>query len=170
MFYTPGWGAILGVGGTVAGVTITQAANSALSWRTTRKERKRQIIDAVTELVAGGNAWVYAASAQEQDLLHAVGTRVPDDKLMEALTAARGVLYSAELDFGRALARVRITCPQKVVQAAEDYRVAVMEFEQLTRDKGSVALKTRRVDMDASDVDGTVGPLARLVEATRKAT
>jgi hypothetical protein len=42
MFFTPGRGAILGVGGTVAGVTITQAANSALSWRTSRKEVTRE--------------------------------------------------------------------------------------------------------------------------------
>ena len=68
MFYTPGWAAILGVGGTVAGVTITQAANFALSWRTSSKERNARITDAVTELVAAGNAWVYATSAQEQDL------------------------------------------------------------------------------------------------------
>lgn len=36
MFYTPGWGAIVGVGGTVAGVTVTHPANYALSWRTSR--------------------------------------------------------------------------------------------------------------------------------------
>jgi hypothetical protein len=68
MFYTPGWAAILGVGGTVAGVTITQAPNSALSWRTSRKERNARITDAVTELVAAGNAWVYATSAKNRTL------------------------------------------------------------------------------------------------------
>jgi hypothetical protein len=87
MFYTPGWGAILGVGGTVAGVTITQAANSALSWRTSHKERKARITDAVTELIAAGNSWVYATSAQEQDLFRDVATRVNEDKLMETLVA-----------------------------------------------------------------------------------
>ncbi len=64
MFYLPGWGATLGVGETVAGVVITQAANSALTWRTSRKERKARIIDAVADLISAGNAWVYATSAQ----------------------------------------------------------------------------------------------------------
>jgi hypothetical protein len=105
MFYTPGWGVILGVGGTVTGVVITQVANTALSWRTSRKARHDRIIDAVTELVAAGNSWVYATSTQEQDLLRDVATRVPEEKLMENLAAARAVLYSAQLDFGRALAR-----------------------------------------------------------------
>jgi hypothetical protein len=122
VFYTPGWGAILGVGGTVAGVTITQAANSALSWRTSRKERNGRITDAVTELVAAGNSWVYATSAQEQDLFHSLATGADNAKLMETLVAARTVLYSAQLEFGRALARVRLTCPMKVISAAEVYR------------------------------------------------
>jgi hypothetical protein len=171
MFYTPGWGVILGVGGTVTGVVITQVANTAFSWRTSRKARHDRIIDAVTELVAAGNSWVYATSTQEQDLLRDVATRVPEEKLMENLAAARAVLYSAQLDFGRALARVRLTCPKKVVNSAEVYRTAVMNFEQESRDKGSVALQTRSVHgIQASEPSGTVSPLARLVEATKKAT
>lgn len=171
MFYTPGWGAIIGVAGTVAGVTITQAANSALSWRTSRKERKARIIGAVADLIAAGNAWVYATSVQEQDLFHSVATDVSDEKLMETLVAARAALYSAQLDFGRALAVVRLTCPEKVVSAAETFRKAVMGFEQESRDKGAVALQRRSVvGIDASDPDGTVTPQASLVEAARKAT
>jgi hypothetical protein len=103
-------------------VTITQAANSALSWRTSRKERNGRITDAVTELVAAGNSWVYATSAQEQDLFHSLATGADNAKLMETLVAARTVLYSAQLEFGRALARVRLTCPMKVISAAEVYR------------------------------------------------
>jgi hypothetical protein len=99
-------------------VTITQAANSALSWRTSRKERNARITDAVTELVAAANAWVYATSAQEQDLFRDVATRVNNDKLMETLVAARAVLYPAQLEFGRTLARVRLTC----TRAASDPR------------------------------------------------
>ena len=102
--------------------------------------------------------------------LHAVGTGVREDKLHRTLTEARGVLYSAQLDFGRALARVRITCPQKIVDAAENYGDAVMEFEQMSRASGSVALDMRQVGMAASPVEGTVRPLARLVEATIRAT
>jgi hypothetical protein len=48
MFYTPGWAALLTAGGTLAGVAITQAVNSAISWRTTRKERKANITKAVS--------------------------------------------------------------------------------------------------------------------------
>ena len=99
-----------------------------------------------------------------------MGTGVREDKLHRTLTEARGVLYSAQLDFGRALARVRITCPQKIVDAAENYGDAVMEFEQMSRANGSVALDMRQVGMAASPVEGTVRPLARLVEATIRAT
>jgi hypothetical protein len=91
-------------------VRITQAANSALSWRTSRKERNARITDAVMEFVAAANAWVYATSAQQQDLFRDVATRVNDDKPIETLVAARAVLYPAQLEFGRTLARVRLTC------------------------------------------------------------
>jgi hypothetical protein len=171
MFYTPGWGVIIGVGGTVAGVTITQAVNSALTWRTTRRERHQAIRDAATDLIATGSAWVYAASSQEQDLLRDVATHVPEEQLMATLTAARDVLYKAQLEFARALARVRIECPKKVVAAAEAYRASISDFEQTTRNKGEVVLRTRSVaGIEASTVEGTVPPQARLVEATRKAT
>lgn len=171
MFYTPGWGAILGVGGTLGGVAITQAANSLLSLRTSRKERNARMTDAVADLIAAGNAWVYAASAQEQDLFHAIATKVPLNKQMEMLKGARTVLYAAQLDFGHALAVVRLTCPGNVVNAAEKYRAAVMDFEQGTRDKGEVAMNTGSVEgIPGTDAKGPVSPQARLVEAVRKIT
>ena len=71
----------------LVGVVITQAVNSAISWRTRRRDRNERILDAVSELIASGNAWVYATSTQEQDLLLAVGTRVSEEKLMETLTS-----------------------------------------------------------------------------------
>jgi hypothetical protein len=169
MFYTPGWGVILGVGGTVAGVVITQGANSALTWRTSHKERKARMIDAVADLISAGNAWVYATSAQEQDLFHSVATGVAIEAQMEMLKAARAVLYSAQLDFGRALAVVRLSCPKKVVNAAENFRIAIMDFEQESRDKGTIAIETGSTP-DGTDPEGTVSPQARLIEATKKAT
>jgi hypothetical protein len=75
MFYTPGWGVMTHGHGTLGGVAITQAANSALSWRTTRKERNKLITESVAELIATGNSWVYATSTQEQDVFHAVATK-----------------------------------------------------------------------------------------------
>lgn len=171
MFYTPGWGAVLTLTGTLGGVAITQVVNSAISWRARRKERNERIIEAVSELVASGNSWVYAVCAQEQDLFHAVATNVPEEKLMETLKSARAVLYSAQLEYGRALARVRLTCPRKVVTAAEDFRRAVQGTEDVSREKGSAALERRSVDgIEATDVLGVVSPLGRLVDTTRKAT
>jgi len=150
---------------------ITQAVNSAIGWRTSRRERNDRMTDAVSELIASGNSWVYAVSTQEQDLFHAVATKVSDDKLMETLKEARAVLYAAQLDYGRALARVRLTCPPKVVRAAEEFRSAVQGVEQESRDKGEIALKQKSVEgIEATSPDGVVTPLSDLVEATRKAT
>jgi len=170
MFYTPGWSAVLPVVSALGGVLITQAVNSAISWRTRRRDRNERILDAVSELIASCNAWVYATSTQEQDLLLAVGTSVPDEELMETLKSARTVLYAAELEYGRALARVRLTCPPKVVAAAEELFDAVMDFEKVTRAKGAVVLKTRITDGVGTDPDGVVAPQDRLVKATRKVT
>ncbi len=47
-----------------------------------------------------------------------MATRVNGDKLMETLVAASAVLYPAQLEFGRALARERLTC----TRAASDPR------------------------------------------------
>jgi hypothetical protein len=114
---------------------------------------------------------VYAVCEQEQDLFHAVATRVTEEKLMETLKSARAADYAAQLEHGRALARVRLTCPPKVVSAAEDYGTAVMDVEEASRAKGEVALRRRSVDgIEATDVEGVVHPLSRLVDATRKAT
>ena len=170
MFYTAGWGAILGVGGTVAGVVITQAANSALSWRTSRKERKARITDAVTELIASGNSWVYTTCAQENDLFHAIETHVPNEKLTETLVTARAACYDAQLAFGRAIARVRLTCPQKIVDAAEDYHEAIQDFEKESREKGSLAIRLNSVaGIEGTTPDGIVHPQSQLVKITRKA-
>jgi hypothetical protein len=115
MLYTPGWGAVLGVGGTLLGVAITQAANSLLSLRTSRKERNARMTDGAADLIAAGNAWVYAASEQEQDLFHAIATKVPLYTQMKMLKKARTVLYAAQLKFGHALSVLRLTCPENVV-------------------------------------------------------
>jgi hypothetical protein len=171
VFFTPGWGVIIGVGGTLSGVVLTQAANSLIGWRTSRRERHHRMTEAVSELIASGNSWMYAVSTQEQDLLLAVGTNVPHDELMVTLKEARAVLYAAQLDFGRALARVRLTCPPKVVRAAEDYRIAVHAFEQESRDKGQHALKYQNViGIEATDPDHVTFLLSNLVDHTRGAT
>jgi hypothetical protein len=66
---------------------------------------------------------------------------------------------------------VRLTCPPKVVSAAEDFHEAVQGFENETRAKGEVALLVRSVDgIEGTDPTGVIGPQSRFVEATRKAT
>ncbi len=57
VFYTPGWGMVLTVTGTLGGVVITQAANSAITWDARRKDRNDRINDAVGDLIAAGGAW-----------------------------------------------------------------------------------------------------------------
>jgi uncharacterized UPF0146 family protein len=171
VFFTPGWAAVLTLGGTLGGATLTQAVNSAISWRTTRKERKASITKAVSELIAGASAWVYATSSQEQDLFHAVATHVSEEKLMETLKSLRTDVYTAQLAFASAIASVRLTCPPEVVSAAEDVHKAVQGFEDITRAKGEVALRVRSVEaIEGTDPAGVVGPVDRLVDVTRRAT
>ena len=129
MFFTPGWGAKLTVTGTLGGVAITQAANSAVSWRTSRKDRNKLITESVAELIATGNSWVYATSTQEQDVFHAVATKADEETMMAKLVELRANLYEAQISYGRALAVVRLTCPSKVLQAAEAYGDALLEYE-----------------------------------------
>ena len=171
MFYTPGWGAVLTLTGTLGGVTLTQAVNSAVSWRARRKERNASVTKAVSELIGSAQAWVYATSAQEQDLFRDVATRVPEPQLTETLVSARASVYSAQLAFGSAIAAVRLTCPPKVVSAAEDVHKAVQNFEDVTRAKGAAALKVRSVDgLEGTNPAGVIGPVDRLVDVTRRAT
>lgn len=69
------------------------------------------------------------------------------------LKKLRAVLYSAQLDFGRALAVVRLTCSKEVVDAAENLRIAIMDFEQESREKGEIAIETGSTP-DATDPRG----------------
>jgi hypothetical protein len=171
MFYTPGWGVILTVTGTLGGVAITQAANSAVTWRTTRKERHNLITESVADLIAAGNGWVYAVSTQEQDLHHAIYTGVEEEKLTAKIAELRNNLYVAQLDYGRAYARVRLVCPPSVRQAADDHNDALSAYEEETRRKGSIMLDTRSVHgIETTRPDVVMGPLNELVKATRKAT
>ena len=61
---------------------------------------------------------------------------------------------------------MRLTCPPKVVTAAEDYFDAVMDFEKVSRAKGTAVLKTRNADIPAT-TQMEWAPLSQLVEATR---
>jgi hypothetical protein len=57
VFYTPGWGAVLTVTGTLGGVIITQAANSWSTVGARRMDRTDRINAAVGDLIACGTAW-----------------------------------------------------------------------------------------------------------------
>lgn len=97
MFYTPGWAAVLPVASALGGVAITQAVNSAVTWRTTRKERNKLITESVADVIATGNGRVYAASTQEQDLFHAVATGVEGEKLTALIAELRNNLTRRSL-------------------------------------------------------------------------
>jgi hypothetical protein len=171
MYYTPGWGAVLTLTGTLGGATLTQVVNSAISRSARRKERRESVTKAVSELIAGGHAWVYAASTQEQDLFRAIATHVAEEELMDRLASVRAEVYSAQLAFGSAIAQVRLTCPPKVVSAAEDVHKAVQGFEDTTRAKGEVALKRRSVDgIEGTNPVGVTGPVDTLIDVSRKQT
>jgi hypothetical protein len=70
-----------------------------------RGERNERITKAVSELIGGGSAWVYAVCAQEQNLFRDVVTHVTGDRLMETLRSSKDVVYSAQLEFAGALAQ-----------------------------------------------------------------
>jgi hypothetical protein len=56
VFYTPGWGAVLTVTGTLGGVIITQLANSMSTRGARHKERTDRINEAVADLIACGSS------------------------------------------------------------------------------------------------------------------
>jgi hypothetical protein len=171
MYYTPGWGAVLPLIGALGGAALTQAVNSAISWRASRKERNASITKAVSELIGSAHAWVYTTSAQEHDLFRDVATGVSEEELMDNLKSSRASVYSAQLAFGSALGVVRLTCPPKVVSAAEDVHEAVQSFGAVTWAKGVAALRVRTVDgLEGTDTVGVVGPVDRLVDVTRRTT
>lgn len=171
MFYTPGWGVVLTLTGTLGGVLTTQVVNSAISRGTRRRERHASIVKAVSELIGSGQAWVYAASTQEQDLFRAVNDQLAEEPLMDAMAAARAEVYSAQLAFGSAQAVVRLTCPPDVVTAAENLHRAIQEFENETRAKVEQALEVRSLHgVSGTDPAGVVGPQNQLVKVTRSAT
>lgn len=169
MFFTPGWAAILTLGGTLGGVAITQAANSAVTWRTTRKQRNDAMIAAVSDVIAASHSWVYAVSAQEQDLFHAVATRVSDERLQEKLESSRASVYAAQLEYGTAIARVRLTSPKQVASTAEDLTAAVQGFEAICRAKVAAALDGQGVADSATKPINVNPHLDKLVREARKA-
>jgi hypothetical protein len=170
VFYTPGWGVILGVGGTLAGVAITQAANSWSTGRARRKERDDRINDAVCDLIALGNTWANMVSACEQAAFDAVRRKLGEDDLRAALTSARAYVHSAQDAYGRAFARVRLTCPPSIFDAAERFTAAMQNFDGEMATKVEVALNTGNADINKSEPHDAVDRLNALVEVTRKAT
>jgi hypothetical protein len=171
VFYTPGWGIVLTVTGTLGGVIITQAANSWSTRGARRRERNDRISDAVGDLIAGGNGWVYALDACEQIAYNAVTRKIDQVETMATLTSARADVRSAQLAFSRALARVRLTCPQGVSATAEDYRAALQAFDDEVVAKVRVMLESGRADaVQRSVPEEVAAPQDRLCHETRKAT
>ncbi|WP_241474170.1 hypothetical protein [Mycolicibacterium neoaurum] len=148
---------------------ITQAANSAVSWRTTRKQRNDAMIAAVADVVAASHSWVYAVSSQEQDILHAIATHVTDEQRQEKLESSRASVYAAQLDYGSAIARVRLTSPKRVASAAEDVTGALQDFEATCRAKVSTALAGQGVADSATKPIDVNPHIDRLVKEARKA-
>ena len=121
VFYTPGWGAVLTVTGTLGGVIITQAVNSWSTQGARRKERYERINDAVGDLIACGNAWVFAVAAEEDNIFSTVIMKTSADELLAVTDSGIDDRRAAQLAYGRALARVTLTCPRSIISAASDY-------------------------------------------------
>jgi hypothetical protein len=148
VFYTPGWGVVLTVTGTLGGVIITQAANSWSTRGARRKERNDRINDSVGDLIAFGNAWVYAVGACEQTTYDAIRRDLDVDERVDKVTAARADVRSAELAYGRALARVRLTCLPSILAAAEDYNKALIVLNREAMMKVDVVQETRNLNIN----------------------
>ncbi|OBB81185.1 hypothetical protein A5779_10470 [Mycolicibacterium peregrinum] len=127
------------------------------------------MIAAVSDVVAASHSWVYAVSTQEQDLLHAVATRISNEQLQQKLESSRASVYAAQLEYGRAIARVRLTSPKRVASAAEDLTTALQGFEETCRAKVAAALEGQGV-AESGTTPVNVNPhLDELVSQTRKA-
>jgi hypothetical protein len=171
VFYTAGWGAVLTVVGTLGGVAITQAANTWSALGTRRKERNDRINDAVVDLIACGSAWVYALEACQQRANNAVTRNLDTAETLAAMVSARAEVHSAQVAYGRALAKVRLGCPLSINSAASDHLGALQAFDREMVDKVAIVLETRNVDaVQRSVPDGVNAPQDRLVKETRKQT
>jgi hypothetical protein len=171
VFYTPGWGAVLTVTGTLGGVIVTQIANSWSTRGARRKERNDRINDAVGDLIACGNEWVYVVNAYEEKMFETVILRADGDEQGAALTAGRAGMRSAELAYGRAQARVRLACPLSIVDSAEDYRKPLQAFEDAVEANVGVLLQNQRTyGVERTRPNGVAVPQDRLVNATRAET
>jgi hypothetical protein len=138
----------LTVTGTLGGVIITQAANSVSTQGVRRKERNDRINDAVGDLIASGTAWVYAVNAYEESMFNTVILNLGEDETRDAISSGRAAVHSAQLAYGRAQARVRLTCPPSIVDAAERYRVAVQAFDDEMVANVGVVLKKAKVQRE----------------------
>jgi hypothetical protein len=171
VFYTPGWGAVLTVTGTLGGVIVTQLANSWITRSTRRKERNDRINDAVSDLIADGGAWIFTANGCEQRAVDAVIQGLALLDMIAAVTEARDALATVQIEFGRALARVRLTCPAPINTAAAEYLKALQAHTDEVLGKLGVLAETRDVKAIQRSVAYRVeAPLNQLVHITREET
>lgn len=176
VFYTPGWGAVLTVTGTLGGVVVTQGANMMSTRGAQRKERNDHINDAVSELIGCGNAWVYAVDAYGETMINAGLYHTGLDEQFEAIDSGRGAVRAAVLSYRRAVARVMVACPRSIIDTVDDYGDALQAFEDAVIANAADISEARDVDAVKRTLpekilpEGVVAPQDRVVEATRRAT
>jgi hypothetical protein len=171
MFYTPGWGAVLTLTGTLSGASITQLANTVKSRNETLKERDLRLKGAVSDLIASANARISAAGTYEWDMRKLVekgATSAERDKLSDIKEDA---LVSALLEMRRHAARIQVTGPKVVYNAVRSLSAAIGDIEGSV--KSTVALVQEQNSMEhfhPTEGREATRLIEELVAATKKAT
>lgn len=161
------------VAGTLGGVLVTQAANSWITWGARRKERHDRINDAVSDMIAVGGAWVFAINGCEQRAVDAIIQRrsLPLEELLALVAVERDAVVNVQIDFSRAHARVRLTCPVPINKAATRYLKALQAHNDDVLVKiGELAEACDLRAIQRSAAVGVVDPLDELVKVTCEET
>jgi len=171
VFYTPGWGAILPLAGTVVGASITQLANTAASRATTRKERDSRLTDAVGDLIASANTLIAEAGTFESDMLKLIEVDAAEAKRDALFQEKTDGMVAALLEISRYEARIQLMGGEAVSKVVDSLREAILQIVDSVHEN----VKSARARNSAEKINSTTGPpatllLKQLVAETRSLT
>ncbi|WP_353109803.1 hypothetical protein [Gordonia sp. (in: high G+C Gram-positive bacteria)] len=122
MYFTPGWAAILATCGTLAGVIVTQLANTAINRSNRSHERTRRVRSLIVEV-----------DAAARGLHREIEFRALLKELIDLDKDPRGLrrpIYDASAELDRAISALTLEAQDKLVTyAAQKVRAAALELE-----------------------------------------
>jgi hypothetical protein len=171
MFYTPGWGAVLPLAGTLVGASITQLANTAASRNETRKERDSRLREAVVDLIASANTLITEAGTFEADMLRLVERDATEAKRERLFQEKTDAMAAAMREMRRHEARIQLAGGEAVSKVVDSLREAILQIVDSVHEN----VKSARARNSTEEIKSTTGPPAtllvkQLVAETRRLT